>query len=133
MTIKPFQSWHVAVLQEQAQTVYKRIDSDVNRSAPVDRHHGVVVCVTTCDVTTQTTQLSTDESSNMTSLHDVWRKRFTSRQRRAHVSSRYDAWYETGAYVTNDVHKSAEYHDEIIIFYVTHIYTLFHSYLPQRT
>ena len=43
-----------------------RLDSDVKLSAPAVKHHDV--CVTTCDVTKQTMQLSTDERSNMTSL-----------------------------------------------------------------
>ena len=43
-----------------------RLDSDVKPCAPaVERHD---VCVTTCDVTTQTMQISSDERANMTSL-----------------------------------------------------------------
>ena len=49
--------------------MYKQSDSDVKLSAPaVEHHEHHDVCVTTCDVTTQTMQLSSDERANMTSL-----------------------------------------------------------------
>ena len=44
-----------------------RTDSDVKPCAPAERHHHVV-CVTACDIDTQTMSSSTNESSSMTSL-----------------------------------------------------------------